>query len=52
MAPIYDVSRHGYGCGFDLTLTEALREQERYGGTVMVSHDNGHTWHVHEPTSA
>lgn len=44
MTAIYDVSRAGYGSGWDLTRDEALREQERHGGTVMVSHDGGQTW--------
>jgi hypothetical protein len=44
MDPIYDVNRGGYGCGWDLTLDEALREQTKCGGTVMVSPDGGKTW--------
>ena len=48
MAAIYDVNRGGYGCGFDLTLDEALREQQKYGGTVMVSYDGGRTWDAYE----
>lgn len=50
MKPIYDVNRGGYGCGFDLTLDEARREQAKRGGTVMVSRDGGRTWQKAEET--
>lgn len=44
MAPIYDVNRKGYGTGFNLTHGAAIKDQARYGGTVMVSVDGGRTW--------
>lgn len=46
---IYDVNRGGDGCGWDLTLPEALKQQAKHGGTVMVSRDNGRTWQTHDP---
>lgn len=43
MKPIYDVNRKGNGTGWDLTRDEAVKDQAKRGGTVVVSRD-GKTW--------